>query len=274
MDRTIIPNGSQEESPGAREIFRKVTAVPEITLVYATGRDVNLAKEAIASFQLPVPDYVVGDVGATIYSVSGEEWIAWPDWRKTIALDWKGLKNVDIRVILSELDDLKLQEEEKQHDYKLSYYIDLDKFSDDMIRRMDELFDKREIKSNIIWSIDEVKKVGLIDVLPLRANKLQGLMFIIEKKGYEARRTVFAGDSGNDLIAITSGLNSVLVKNASEDVKGEAVDALKKEGLESTLYIAAGDFHGMNGNYSAGVIEGLAHYFPEVESTVSAAVGK
>jgi hypothetical protein len=29
------------------------------------------------------------------------------------------------------------------------------------------------------------------------------------------------------------------------------------------LYIARGDFQGMNGNYSAGMLEGIAHYHPK-----------
>jgi len=33
--------------------------------------------------------------------------------------------------------------------------------------------------------------------------------------------------------------------------------------LSDTLYIAKGDFLDMNGNYAAGVLEGVAHFLPE-----------
>ena len=32
-----------------------------------------------------------------------------------------------------------------------------------------------------------------------------------------------------------------------------------------SLYIARGDYLGMNGNYSAGILEGVAHYMPDAE---------
>jgi hypothetical protein len=38
---------------------------------------------------------------------------------------------------------------------------------------------------------------------------------------------------------------------------------VSEKGLGDTLYCARGGFLGMNGNYCAGVLEGLAHYIPE-----------
>jgi hypothetical protein len=43
----------------------------------------------------------------------------------------------------------------------------------------------------------------------------------------------------------------------------ELVRKLASEsGHAAQLYIAQGGFLGMNGNYSAGILEGLAHYHP------------
>ncbi|MFW6342910.1 MAG: haloacid dehalogenase, partial [Halothiobacillaceae bacterium] len=36
------------------------------------------------------------------------------------------------------------------------------------------------------------------------------------------------------------------------------------QGQIDNLYLARGGLRGMNGNYAAGVIEGVAHYIPEV----------
>jgi hypothetical protein len=35
-------------------------------------------------------------------------------------------------------------------------------------------------------------------------------------------------------------------------------------GHSGALYFAEGDFLDMNGNYSAGILEGVAHYMPEM----------
>jgi hypothetical protein len=61
LDRTILPNGFQAESPGVRNVLRKVTKHPGMTLVYVTGRNHSLVIDAIDEFDIPVPDYVIGD---------------------------------------------------------------------------------------------------------------------------------------------------------------------------------------------------------------------
>jgi hypothetical protein len=45
MDRTILPNGDQEESPGVRAVFRLLVERPEIQLAYVSGRDKNLIQK-------------------------------------------------------------------------------------------------------------------------------------------------------------------------------------------------------------------------------------
>ena len=83
---------------------------------------------------------------------------------------------------------------------------------------------------------------------------------------------VFAGDSGNDMDALTSGLRAILVKNATEDVREEAFEILSKKQMADRLYMARGDFLGMNGNYTAGVLEGLAYFFPQTKKWIREAM--
>jgi len=37
---------------------------------------------------------------------------------------------------------------------------------------------------------------------------------------------------------------------------------------DETLYLAQGNFMGMNGNYSAGILEGVVHYIPQTENWI------
>ncbi|WP_206199287.1 HAD family hydrolase [Parasulfuritortus cantonensis] len=71
LDRTLIPNGAAPESPGARALFARVAARPDVVLAYVTGRHRALVEAAIAEYGLPVPDYLIGDVGSTVYRVEG-----------------------------------------------------------------------------------------------------------------------------------------------------------------------------------------------------------
>jgi hypothetical protein len=127
------------------------------------------------------------------------------------------------------------------------------------------------IHAGIIWSIDEVRKIGLLDIVPARANKLHAIQFLMQQEKFPEKRTVFAGDSGNDLDVLTSGLQAILVKNAAEDVRKAAIETLSKKQMTHRLYLSKGGFFGMNGNYAAGVLEGLAYFIPETELLIAEA---
>ena len=272
MDRTILPNGDQEESSDVRSVLRLLVERPEIHIAYVSGRDKNLIQEAITEYNLPFPEYAVGDVGTTIYELTGNNWTPWEDWFREIAKDWNGLESEDLTGILKGFDNLKLQEPEKQNRFKLSYYADKNANDRQLVDQIQAYLSKQKLSSRIIWSVDEQRNSGLVDILPQRASKLHAIRYLMDQKGYRKSKVVFCGDSGNDLNVLTSDIRAVLVKNASEDVRLEALESVVKNGRAETLYMAKGDFMGMNGNYTAGVLEGLAHFEPDVRPWIEAAV--
>ncbi len=265
LDRTLLPNGPQDESPRARHLLRMLAERPEVTLVYASGRHKQLLLDAIDEFDIPVPDYAIGDVGTTIYQINEGQWAAWEEWSEEIAPDWNGHQHDDLAKLFEDMDKLQLQEQEKQNTYKLSYYAAEDVDSDQLIGTMRQRLQKQNVDASLVWSVDEAQHRGLLDVLPGCATKHHAIRFLMERKGYSERNTVFAGDSGNDLPALTSGLQAVLVRNATDEVRREAVQTVRAGDCPDRLYLAQGGFHGMNGNYSAGVLEGAAHFLPQVE---------
>jgi HAD superfamily hydrolase (TIGR01484 family) len=267
LDGTLIPNGDATESPQARKIFSQFAAREEIHLAYVSGRDEKLVKEAIEKYRLPLPRFVLGDVGTTLYRLHGQQWQLDKNWQHEIGQDWHGSDHNDVVRLLSDLDglDLRLQEEDKQNTYKVSYYTNHQFDIKAARKRIDALLVEHGIFTSIIWSRDEAVHCGLLDILPQRANKLQAIRFLMEEENFSEMTTVFAGDSGNDLDALTSGLQAILVKNSAGDVQNTARKELEGKGLTGCLYIARGDLHGLNGNYAAGVLEGLVHFFPETE---------
>jgi sucrose-6F-phosphate phosphohydrolase len=272
MDRTILPNGDQEESSEVRSVLRLLVERPEIHIAYVSGRDKNLIQEAITEYDLPFPEYAVGDVGTTIYELTGNNWTPWEDWFREIAKDWNGSESEDLTGILKGFDNLKLQEPEKQNRFKLSYYADKNANGRQLVDQIQAYLSKQKLSSRIIWSVDEQRNSGLVDILPQRASKLHAIRYLMDQKGYRKSKVVFCGDSGNDLNVLISDIQAVLVKNASEDVRLEALESVVKNGRAETLYMAKGDFMGMNGNYTAGVLEGLAHFEPDVRPWIEAAV--
>ncbi len=260
LDRTLIPNGSQPESPAARERFRRLAGRSEVALAYVSGRHRALIEQAIGQFDLPLPDFVIADVGSTIYLVTPDGWKQWAQWDAQIAPDWRGLSHDALHALLSGFAELKLQEQDKQNRHKLSYYVSLESDAQQLVADMDRQLRQAGIRANLIWSIDEPARTGLLDVLPASANKLHAIHFLMQEKGFQRENTVFAGDSGNDLDVLLSDIPAVLVANADARVKAASAQADK-----NTLYLARGHYLGMNGNYSAGILEGIAHFRPDID---------
>jgi sucrose-6-phosphatase len=263
LDRTLLPNGIQPESPGARAAFSRLVSCPEVTLAYVSGRHRELIEDAIRDYQLPLPDWVIGDVGTTIYQVRAGEWRYWQEWELDIGADWRGLTADDLRPLFTDLQALHLQEDSKQNRYKLSYYLPLQTDSSELQREMSRRLNLASIAASLIYSVDEASSTGLLDVLPALATKHHAVEFLMQHQGFDYSNTVFAGDSGNDLPVLVSPIHSVLVANAGSEVVEQAKTQALQQGTLAALYLAQGGFLGMNGNYSAGIVEGVAHYHPD-----------
>ena len=271
LDRTLLPNGTQPESAeasGARDKFRQLSMQPGVCLVYVTGRDRWLVEDAIDEYQLPQPDYVIADVGSTIYEIQQHHWRHWDRWQQEISPDWAGKSHDEMHSLFSSSVLLKLQESTKQNTYKLSYYVPLEADHEALMTEMHSILVSNNIRANLIWSIDELTGTGLLDVLPASASKRHAIEFLMKQLGFDLSNTIFAGDSGNDLAVLTSPIRSVLVANASSDVRDEAKQLALNLGQSDALYFAHGDFLGMNGYYSAGILEGVAHYMPEISDLI------
>jgi sucrose-6-phosphatase len=262
LDRTLLPNGPQPESPQARALFRGVCAQPEIALVYVTGRDRSRIEAAMEEYALPRPRFVIGDVGASLYRIDDDDWQLQEDWRQVILPDWSGRGHAELAAILRDLPALRLQEPSRQGECKLSFYAPPLQPPAGLLSEVRERLKDSGVRVNLIWSIDETTRTGLLDILPASAGKLHALEFLRERLGIPLTRTVFAGDSGNDLEVLISDVPSVLVANAPLDVVAHAATRADP----AKLYLAYGGFLGMNGHYSAGVLEGLAHFIPETRA--------
>ena len=263
LDRTLLPNGAEPESPGAREYFAALIASDEISLAYVSGRHRALVEEAIEAYHLPWPDFVIGDVGTTIYEIdSKHDWKLCTDWEQFISHDWNGQRHDGLARILEGIDTLQLQPEDRQNSFKLSYFAPLNCDRETLSAVIQQRLTQADIKANLIWSIDEPAATSLLDILPAQASKYHAIEALQQRQGFDNHHTVFSGDSGNDIEVLASPIPSVLVANSQPDVRQQADRLARAQGLSEQLYIARGGFLGMNGNYSAGILEGIAHYHP------------
>lgn len=267
LDRTLLPNGSELESEQARKKFDQLIRHPQVALVYVTGRHQKLVEQAIEEYQLPQADYVIADVGSTIYEITGRDWRYLGAWEKLIDSDWQGKSANELHDFFGDICDIQLQEKSKQNTHKLSYYVSLNFNYQKIMSSMKKILKQQSIAANLIWSIDKEANTGLLDVLPASAGKRQAIEFLMQQQGFDYAETVFSGDSGNDICVMSSPIQSVLVANA-DDVRSEAIKQAQANHQDETLYLAQGNFMGMNGNYCAGILEGVVHYIPKTENWI------
>lgn len=259
LDRTLIPNGAVSESSDARLHFANLVSQPYVTLAYVSGRNIAQIDEAIHTYGLPTPDFAITDVGSSIYQHKFNGWQSWRAWDIRIGQDWAAVTPTHISSLLADLSELRLQEPEKQAPHKLSFYVPLSASATKLQQMIGQRLAQHGVHANVIWSVDEETQLGLVDILPVRAGKRQAVEFLMQARGFSREQTVFAGDSGNDLDVMLSDIPAVLVANAHPDVKAQSVTQ-----PNNYLYIAQGDFLGMNGNYSAGILEGISHFRPDI----------
>jgi HAD superfamily hydrolase (TIGR01484 family) len=272
LDRTLIPNGPQSESDGVRRHFARLCGRPDVTLAYVTGRHRALVENAIGNYSLPIPDYVIADVGTTIYRVGpGRRWQRQNAWDDEIAADWNGRSRAQVKSLLVDLPSLRLQETAKQNDHKLSYYVPMHSDHRELATAIRQRLEAESVRARLIWSDDEPAGIGLLDVVPERASKLHAIEALMHSDGFALADTLFAGDSGNDLEVLASPIPSVLVANSQPQIQAAARRLAQQHGTLDALYIARGGFMGTNGNYGAGILEGIAHYHPECIAWIDSA---
>ncbi len=263
LDRTLIPNGPQPESPMARKLFTALVDRPEVVLAYVSGRHRQLVEKAITNYCLPTPDFVIGDVGTTIYHVGRTHaWQRQMAWEEHISAEWGGKTHSDLKAMLHDVQALRVQESSKQNRFKLSYYVPMQADRAAITASITQRFKSSDVNASLIWSVDEPAGIRLLDILPASASKYHAITALMQIHGFDNEHTVFCGDSGNDIEVISSPIPAVLVANSQADVRALAISLSKAGGHSNQLYIAKGGFYGMNGNYSAGMLEGIAHYHP------------
>jgi HAD superfamily hydrolase (TIGR01484 family) len=270
LDRTLLPNGNQPESPDARRRFSSFAARAEVRLAYVTGRHLALVEKAIANFVLPRPDFVIADVGTSLYESVDDSWRRCADWDREFESEWGGMDHTAIRLLFSDMPDLQLQEAAKQSRYKLSFYLPLYTDRRGLLSAMQQRLERHRVRASLIWSVDDPAGIALLDVVPQSATKFHAIEYLMRREGFTPENTVFAGDSGNDLPVLCSALRTILVANATTDVREEALQLSAYHGTSDSLYLAKGDFMGMNGNYSAGILEGVAHFLPRTRAWMDA----
>ncbi|MEJ2688928.1 MAG: HAD-IIB family hydrolase, partial [Deltaproteobacteria bacterium] len=216
MDGTIIPLSDLERQREALQRFKeKSSNTPNLRLGYVTGRHLELGLQGVKEHDLPEPHVFVCDVGTNIYFRNKSHWQRDESYADKLRGSWNN-QGETIQRLLKNVLGLQSQEDEKQGEFKKSYYAD-PKLSEKEIRQhVGAILRVKEIKANLIYSYDRIKRVGLLDILPPMAAKDSALHHIVASLQLGRDKVFYAGDSGNDLLAFLSGYHAILVANTDD----------------------------------------------------------
>jgi sucrose-6F-phosphate phosphohydrolase len=257
LDRTLLPNGSWPPDPVAIDLFNELTRKHEVLVVYVTGRNLNLSEHAINEFGIRHPDVLIGDVGTSIRKYDDGGWHSDEGWDSHVRRTSPRWDAMAIREVVDDIEGMVEQEREHCGQFKQSYYVEHDNRSS--ILQAVDLRVKGKFDEVIVYSYDSQTGSGLLDFLPNSATKQTALEYIAEEYGADKSEVVFCGDSGNDIFPLTAGFSGVLVRNADEQLVANVRHAMDKNPALK-VYFAKGNFRGLNGYYTSGVIEGAYHY--------------
>ena len=253
LDGTLIPLEGHPQNVADLQTLTKLLKDTDITLVFVTGRHLDAIKNLIAQHALPRPDWVIGDVGTSLYRSSDNgNFEAFDDYQKHQAEITSALPIGELRGALEGIKGLVPQEDEKQGQFKLSYYTapeDLEPLAD----RLKEFIEVNSAPYSLIQSIDPFTKGGLIDFLPKSISKAYALDWWHDLENRDKEETLFAGDAGNDLAALVGGYRSIIVGNADDKLVDAVQSAHNRAGWHGRL-------HKAEGLATSGVLEGCRQF--------------
>lgn len=217
---------------GRERLYQILHQAADATVIYVTGRGVDRIRPLIDDPQIPSPDYIIADVGATV--VDGQTLEPIEPIQSEIEERWPGVDAVR-EALLSRFPDLRIQDVPQQH--RLSFYVE-----DGVIPK-----GVREIVEDELGCDVLISKDIYLDVLPRGVSKGATLRALIAQKGMDDQRVVVAGDTLNDLSMFACDLKGIVV--------GEAEGKLTEQVRE----IGGAAYHA-EGPGCDGIIEGLVHH--------------
>ncbi|WDQ14674.1 HAD-IIB family hydrolase [Rhodopirellula sp. P2] len=249
LDGTFLPLEGDDAAIVSMGQIRELLQANEIPLVFVTGRHFDSVRNAIGEFDLPKPEWILCDVGVSIYRRDTEgDYVLQSAYEELLDEVLGDIEVEKHRQAIAELDDFTLQESFKQGRHKWSYYVPADQL-DACHNAVEAYLKLHELPCSIVSSIDPFNNDGLVDVLPHGASKAFALQWWCEQNDLQPEQIVFCGDSGNDTAALIAGYRAVVVGNADRQIARQIADTHHASGWVDRLKLA-------RGTSTSGVLEG------------------
>lgn len=222
----------------------------DIVLIFVTGRGHESILPLLDDSSIPIPDYIIADVGATILKWNRGAFVPVMPLQSEIAEKWPGRE-----IILNELGSIAgLQIQEVPQERRCSFF-----YEDATLLAALEGIGK-SLGLSVLSSADKY-----LDFLPLDVSKGNTLKQLLALEGLSEESVLVAGDTLNDLSLMQTGFKGVVVRNAEPALK-QAVAAQGK------VYLAREE--GPEGILEAIYHHGFNKFFKGIEKSSKTSYGK
>jgi len=225
LDGTFLAGDPDNRS----RLYQLIAAHPEITLVFVTGRGLEVVMPLLDDPTVPQPDFVICDVGATV--VEGTHLQPVEPIQSSIDAIWPGQHVVADRI--GEIPGIRRQKVPQQR--RCSYFCDADAVTSELVARVESL------GCDLLFSADKY-----LDVLPRGVNKGATLKQLVDLLGVPHDEVLVAGDTLNDQTMFEAGFFGVAV--------GESEQALLKATRDRSKVLHA------KHSGCGGILEALSHF--------------
>lgn len=197
LDGTFLA-GPQEDR---QRLYQLINAHPEIKLAFVTGRGLEVVLPILSDPTIPIPDYIICDVGATV--VDGRTRQAVQPLQSEIDARWPGE-----RVVAEAMARFaRLERQEVPQQRRCSYFCEADAISEDILQTTGAL------GCEVLFSANRY-----LDVLPRNTSKGSTLRALTRLIDIDIDAVLVAGDTLNDLSMFEHGFNGVCVGESEADL--------------------------------------------------------
>lgn len=173
-------------------------ALENTSLIYITGRYRQSAIDLIEREQLPKPDILICDVGASIYLGPSYE----------LDQEWAGnIKQEDFEQVNAIAKSIDIARQPIDTPWRLAYFA-----SKMQVQILKQAIKQHNLAVDLIFSSERD-----VDILPANINKGAALKYVLNKCQYDGE-VVVAGDSENDLSLFNLGYPAIAVGNACDAI--------------------------------------------------------
>ncbi len=211
----------------------------DVVFGIASGRNKIITQQAIEKYNLPNPDMLICSAGTEIYYT--DKLIPDKGWESHIDNQWK---REELKESLQRFPGLRMQEDDAQWPFKLSYYVE-DFFNENDLSDLYKFLDDNKFRAKVLLTDNK-----FLDLLPFRASKGSAVRYLSYKWNQPLNRIITAGNGGNDKDMLSGKTKAIVVSNYSPEL-----ESLKKY---RSIYFA-------KNRIAKGVLEGIYHHLASIK---------